>query len=160
VTDPFQVLGLPAKFDLTPASIERAYLTRIALLHPDLGEVDERAAAALNDAKAELLDEERRAEALLAKLKGPGKSEDKSLPPGFLMEMMEIRETLESDLQSSPSEARVRWSAWVADRKAEHRAALTTMFAATPPPLGEIRKTLNQWRYVERLAEELVEKAE
>jgi hypothetical protein len=34
------------------------------------------------------------------------------------------------------------------------------MFAATPPPLSEIRKTLNQWRYVERLAEELVEKAE
>lgn len=153
--DPFQTLGLPARFDLSPSAIERAYLARIASLHPDLGEADERAAASLNDAKSDLLDEERRAEALLGLLKGPGKSEDKSLPPGFLAEMMEIRETLESDLQNDRDAACARWSAWVQDRRSEHRASLSAMFAAASPPLSEIRRTLNQWRYVERLAEQL-----
>jgi len=161
VPSPFESLGLSARFDLTPGTIERAYLARIAGLHPDLAGAgseqsdQNRAAATLNDAKATLLDDELRAEALLAILGGPGKSEDKSLPPGFLMEMMEVRETVEADLLADAPAARVRWREWADKRKAEHRVSLAAMFTSPTIPLKAVRVTLNQWRYVERLIEQL-----
>ena len=159
--NPFETLGLPARFDLTPTTIERAYLSRIAGLHPDLagpggeGGDQDRVAAALNDAKATLLDDEQRAETLLAVLGGPGKSVDKSLPPGFLMEMMEVRETVDAELLEDAQGARARWQGWAEARKDEHRAALTGMFAASDVPLKNVRMILNQWRYLARLLEHL-----
>ena len=121
-----------------------------------MGESDQdRAAAVLNDAKATLLDDEQRAEALLSVLGGPGKSEDKSLPAGFLMEMMEIREAVEAELLADGPTARSKWRAWAEAKKAEHRAALTQMFSAPTVPVKGVRTILNQWRYLGRLLEQL-----
>jgi DnaJ-domain-containing protein 1 len=161
VPNPFETLGLPARFELASTTIERAYLSRIAALHPDLADAggetgdQDRLAAALNDAKATLLDDEQRAESLLAVLGGPGKGEDKSLPPGFLMGMMEIRESVEADLLADAAGARTRWRAWANERASEHRAALGERFRAPIVPLKEIRTILNQWRYLARLLEQL-----
>lgn len=160
--DPFQTLGLPAEFDLEPERIDRAYLARAATEHPDLaGEDDEvlARAAALNRARDVLKDPERRADALLRRLGGPDKSADKSLPDGFLMEMMEIRETIEASTAGRDPAQLARWRAWASQRREGHIERISAMFGAGPAPAGEalreIRRELNAWRYAERLIEQL-----
>jgi hypothetical protein len=137
-------------------------LTRAAVVHPDLAVDDEadRAAATLNKAKAILEDPERRAGALLARLGGPGKSEDKSLPAGFLMSMMETREAVEEALASKDPGARARWEAWAQEQRGEYQRRVASLFAAAgesrdAPTLRVIRQELNAWRYIERLIEQL-----
>jgi DnaJ-domain-containing protein 1 len=158
--DPFAALGLPHRFDLTQAAIERAYLGRIAASHPDAvgrgGRDDDSGdAAALNDAKAALLDDGRRAEALLAHLGGPTANQERALPPGFLEEMLDVRERLDADLDADPVGARPRWRDWAQARRETHVAVLQGLFARTPAPLRDIRLILNQWRYIERMLEQL-----
>lgn len=160
--DPFDALGLPLKYDLEGAAIQRAYLMRAAAVHPDLAADEEadRAAAVLNKAKAILEDPERRAGALLARLGGPGKSEDKSLPAGFLMSIMETREAIEEALASKDPAARSRWEAWAQEQRGEYQERVASLFAAVrdsrdDATLRAIRQELNAWRYIERLIEQL-----
>ncbi|MCC6661058.1 MAG: DnaJ domain-containing protein [Phycisphaerales bacterium] len=154
--DPFAMLGLPRGFDLDPSEVDRAYLERAGAVHPDVAAGDDdaaRKAAALNHAKRVLEDPERRARALLALLGGPGK-EDRSLPPGFLMEIMETREHIEA---ARGPEERARWEAWAAERRREYQANVAGLFlryAETGVP-ARVRMTLNAWRYIERLIEQL-----
>jgi molecular chaperone HscB len=156
-TDPFATLGLPRRFDLSKPAIERAYLARIAALHPDAagGDDDTGEAAALNHAKAALLDDELRAETLLTLLGGPSKADERGLPPGFLQEMMDVRERLDEDLAADPVAARERWGTWAKSRRESHAETLRAMFAQSSPPLRDIRLILNQWRYVERMLEQI-----
>lgn len=170
VPDAFDILGLEPRFDLGAPAIRRAYLARIAALHPDsahrTGSDDAdhadggRASAALHQAKATLEDPERRANALLARMGGPAKEQEKSLPPGFLMETMEMRERIESALASRDPDARAAIEREAADRRAAHIARVTSLFlalptSASPESLRAIRTELNAWRYVERLIEQL-----
>jgi len=164
--DLFDVLGLPASFSLTPEQIGRAYLARAASVHPDLSanfDDDARSdqAEALNHARAALLDPELRAAALLARLGGPGQDE-RAMPPGFLAEMMDLRERVESEIEHEGDSARSRWRTLATERRAGHVARTTSLFAAasTSGPasagvLREIRVELNAWRYIERLIEQL-----
>ncbi|MCZ7633544.1 MAG: DnaJ domain-containing protein [Phycisphaerales bacterium] len=158
--DPFETLGLPARFDLDEGAIRRAYLARVAAVHPDAagGEGDQ--ASVLNEARTVLSDPERRANALLVRLGGPSKEADRSLPGGFLAHMMEVRETIESDLATGGDEARQRWEAWATQQRSEYARRVGEMFAelADPAPIDArraIRTELNAWRYVERLIEQL-----
>ena len=164
IQDPFSILGLPARYDLDAPAIERAYLARAAQLHPDLVGGDEsaaaRASAELNRAKRTLADDERRAVALLTLLGGPGASEDRSLPDGFLMDILEIREEVESARDSGDPAQVARWEAWAADERARYSAEIGRRFEALGDPpggeaLGAIRTQLNAWRYIERLIEQL-----
>lgn len=166
-TDPFDTLGLPPAFDLDPAALQRAYLQRSAALHPDHAAPDPAGgpeAAALNDAKAVLEDPERRAEALLIRLGGPARSEDRSLPPAFLPEIMAIREEIEEDRASGDPSRMERWEDWANERRAGHIAAVSRLFAEHAAAASEadraeilrkIRLELNVWRYTERLLEQL-----
>ncbi len=67
--DPFEVLGVPPRFDLDPKSIDAAWLRRLRAAHPDRAGGGEehsevaRSAAALNEARAVLRDPLRRGEA-------------------------------------------------------------------------------------------------
>jgi DnaJ-domain-containing protein 1 len=160
--DPFETLALPPRFDLDAPSIDRAYLSAIAHSHPDLSgaQADQATqAAAANRARQTLADPERRANALLARLGGPGKEQDKSLPDGFLMDIMETREAIEAAIASG--EDRSRWQAWADRQRQSYIDRVRQLFAAlpaadTPPqPLRDIRRELNAWRYVERLIEQL-----
>lgn len=169
--DPFNLLGLPPSFDLDADLLQRRFLSRAAALHPDLAgagsppdepdSADQRAAA-LNDARATLADPEKRAIALLALLGGPAADQDKSLPPGFLIEMMEVREQVERAVGARDPALMRTWQDWARDRRAEFIAAVAALFrdalAAKDPShaeLTQIRQHLNAWRYIERLREQL-----
>lgn len=157
ISDPFAVLGLPRRFDLGEGEIERAFLTRAAGAHPDAAGDDD-AMADLTDARRVLADPERRANALLALLGGASKEADRSLPDGFLMEIMETRQQVEAELPDP--EARVRWTEWAKAERARYAQAVGRLFEragsdADGSVLTSIRTQLNAWRYIERLAEQL-----
>jgi len=169
--DPFDTLGLPAVFTLDTASIERAALSKLSRLHPDMGgnavsadtntdtELDQAVQAArINAARDTLLFSLSRAEALLKRLGGPAKEADKSLPPGFLVEIMSVREQAEEALASNDVSSRATWMQWSLNQRADsesHAAALFTQAASNPAALRDLRTHLNKWRYIERLIEQL-----
>jgi DnaJ-domain-containing protein 1 len=160
--DPFELLGLPARFDIKTKEIERAYLARAAAVHPDLAGGDDtpEQSAALNRAKAVLQEPELRANALLTRLGGPGKSEDKSLPGGFLMGIMETREAIEEALARGSQEERAKWKAWAQEQRGEYEGRVGALFktlgdSRDATTLRAIRQELNAWRYIERLIEQL-----
>ncbi len=103
MTDHFERLGLPRRFSVDPAAVEREYLARSREVHPDfhgLGSPAEQRAslelsAALNEAYLTLKDPPRRAEYLLSLHGGPTAQQEKNLDQGFLMEMLDLRERIE-----------------------------------------------------------------
>lgn len=164
--DPFALLGLSRRYDVDRSVIDAAYLRAVAALHPDrIADPVERAeaegrAAEVNDARALLVDDERRANVLLQLLGGPEREVDKSLPDGFLMEIMEIRQDLETAIASADDAERQRFERWADDERNRYRAEVTEAFAAAgddpdAAALGAIRTRLNAWRYIERMIESL-----
>ena len=101
--DHFSRLGLPRRFTLGPAELERQYLARSRAVHPDYHAAGPAAdlatstelTAALNEAYNTLKDPFTRAEYLLALDGGPTAAEHKQLPGAFLAEMLELRERVE-----------------------------------------------------------------
>jgi molecular chaperone HscB len=167
MSDPFDILGLPASFQMEQADLDRAFLAHSARLHPDLARADPDAArqmAALNHARRTLADPERRADALLMRLRGPPRERERGLPDGFLIEMMEVREEVESAMRA-PDEgeraaARRKWESWGEERRRRAIEEVASMFERlegppSPEPLRQIRIRLNAWRYIERLLEQL-----
>ncbi len=161
-SDAFAVLGLVRSYALTPAQIEAAYLSRAASVHPDLvgGDADEaaRLAARLNEAKSTLEDPERRANLLLGLLGGPSKDADKSLPAGFLMEIMETRQEIEGAMGDPARVA--HWKGWASHQRAQYQTRVASLFGPAghipdQATLKSIRTELNAWRYIERLIEQL-----
>lgn len=146
---------------LDRAVIDRAYLVRAAALHPDLdtaGDAEgestaQHQMALLNRARALLADPESRAEALLAVLGGPSKESDTSLPLGFLMEFMEIRQEIEAAVHTDDVESKARWHQWIVSERARYQAEVTQEFERDHLPA--VRTLLNAWRYIERAAESL-----
>ncbi len=158
--DPFASLGLPRRFDVDPEALRAAWLAGTARLHPDRPGAPHDAAhqlAALNDAKATIEDPERRANALLSLLGGATKEQDKSLPTGFLSEMLEARERMESEIAAEGDAARSRWEAWSATRRNAYIERVAELFARPSDSgvLRAIRMELNAWRYIERLIEQV-----
>lgn len=101
--DYFERLGLPRRFSVDPATIEREYLARSREVHPDfhrLGSSAEQQAslelsAALNEAYVTIKDPFRRADYLLGLLGGPSAQQEKDLDQTFLLEMMDLRERID-----------------------------------------------------------------
>jgi DnaJ-domain-containing protein 1 len=167
--DPFDILGLPATFDVNPAELRAAFLAKSGTLHPDVAGHDDPEAlarsAALNKAKRVLADPETRAEALLARLGGPAKDQDRSLPPAFLQEMMETREEIDAAIASGDPGEVVKWERWAEERRQGHIESVARQFREliNPPApadsgrLRAIRMELNMWRYVQRLIEQLAD---
>lgn len=163
--DAFDTLGIEPRFDLDQDAVRRAWLRRSAALHPDRLAADSsaddeaaREAALLNQARRTLEDAERRANALLARLGGPSKEQDRTLPPTLLAEVLEVREEMAAARAAgAPLD---RFHAWAQGRRAEHIARVGELFAAAPARrdndlLRAIRLELNAWRYVERMIEQL-----
>ena len=100
-SDAFALLGLPARFDLEPAVIERAFFEKTKELHPDrfaIAPVAERVVAlsrarALNDAYQLVKREVSRAEYLLAR-EGITIGDNERIDPALVMELLEEREVL------------------------------------------------------------------
>ena len=138
--------------------------------HPDRSgeseDVEVGAAADLNRAKEILEHPEQRADCLLGLLGGPSKEQERGLPPDFLRDMLDLRESIESDEAADPEGAKRKWGAWGAERRREHERVIGECFArfgvagASAPlssveMLRQIRLELNKWRYTERLLEQL-----
>ncbi len=165
--DPFELLALEPRFDLSRQQIEGAYLARIAVAHPDhapaTGAADEPAldAATLNDARRALLSDERRASLVLDRLGGPTAAENRDLPEGFLFEIMDTRTQIEEAIESGGEAERAGWQDWADEQRGTYRATMLALFEKAgredepAETLAEARRTLNAWRYIERLIEQL-----
>ena len=164
--DPFALLGLPRRFASDAAQLQAAWLRKSAALHPDriadpMQQSDAaRNAARINDARNVLHDDEQRANVLLKLLGGPAKEQDKSLPDGFLMDILDVRQQMEEAQASGDDEELRKFEAWADEQRSQYISQLTPLFdaaASSPEPglLGEIRQLLNAWRYIERMREQV-----
>ncbi len=159
----FDRLGLPPTFALDPADVERNYLARSRELHPDYHQsassAEQRASlelsASLNEAYAILRQPFRRAEYLLALHGGPTAAEHKTLPAGFLEEMLDLRMEIEGLRESSDSAGRSALEKQLTDRRAALVSELERSFAAGSPSLPRIRETLNAAKYIDGLLRDL-----
>src|SRR5436309_12403985 len=94
----FERLGLPRRFRLDAAALERNYLKRSRQVHPDFTGNDPaslRASAALNEAYATLREPFKRAEYLLTVEGGPSAADSREMPAEFLEEMLDLRMRIE-----------------------------------------------------------------
>lgn len=157
VENAFEILGLPRQFDLTRAQIAAAYRRTMLSIHPDVSSASESAAetaARLNVAKETLENPLSRAEHLLQLIDENPPGRDAALPPDFLMEMMDVRETAETEIAQDGELARERWRAWAHDRRAEYVNEAQRAFAERMSP-SNIRDMIARWRYIERMIEQL-----
>jgi molecular chaperone HscB len=110
--DHFERLGVPRRFSLDVAEMNRRYVAQSRALHPDFhgsaSESEQSASgamtASLNEAYRTLQDGFSRAEYLLQLLGGPTAAQDKRQDSLFLMEMMELREQLD-EIRSTGGDA-------------------------------------------------------
>jgi len=103
VSDPFELLGIPARFDLDLAELATRQRELSRALHPDRyagrGASERRQALGkaieVNEAARVLKDPVKRAELLLARHGVPvGEGAERAVDADFLMEIMELRERL------------------------------------------------------------------
>jgi curved DNA-binding protein CbpA len=165
INDPFGTLGLPRSFGVDPSQVRRAWLSASGTLHPDRAGGDPldgaeiaRRSARVNEARRVLDNPELRAEALLRLLGGPAVGADKSLPEGFLAEMMSVREELEA---AADDPARVAaLERWAQEQRSGHVERIGSLFDAHEKTgdraaIASIRTELNAWRYIERMLEQI-----
>ena len=166
----FERLGLPRRFALDPAELERNYLVRSREVHPDHAGNDRaslEASAALNEAYAILRDPFRRADYLLTLEGGPTAAEQKQAAPEFLEEMLDLRMRIEEVKHAAESSERVTLERDLTLRREallgeagglfEKLAPLPPDDAARPGLLVRIRQTLNATKYIQGLLRDLDE---
>src|SRR6476469_5095923 len=162
MSDHFERLGLPRRFSIDPAAVEREYLARSRALHPDyhrLGSSAEQAAstelsAGLNEAYTTLKDPFRRAEYLLALAGGPTASVLKDVPPEFLEEMLDLRMEIAGLTPDSPQAAAMEGQ--LAARRDGLLAQVGGLLDGTSPSrLTDARRLLNATKYVQNLIRDL-----
>jgi len=163
MADHFERLGLPRRFSVDAAELERAYLAHSRAVHPDYhaaGAASDLAAstelsAAVNEAYNTLREPFARADYLLGLLGGPPASQEKGVDPAFLAEMMDLRERAEDSSQHGAVRAEID----------ERTAALETRVAegfahveARPDDAAKlvaIRRALNALKTLRSLARTL-----
>lgn len=156
----FELLGLPAQFDLDPKVIEQAFFDRSKELHPDRfasAPANERVAAlsksrALNDAYQILKKPVARAEYLLAQAGVKIGDNERIADAAFLMQILEMREEL--------AEARVNKQTSLieklcGDMKARRKAVVESLPGLFEKnELAAIKDQLIVLRYLDRYLEE------
>ncbi|MCC6874723.1 MAG: Fe-S protein assembly co-chaperone HscB [Sandaracinaceae bacterium] len=157
-SSPFETLGLPARFDLDPARVERQYRELQKALHPDRyaqASASERRralgkAVEVNEAYRVLRDDVARAEALLA-LRGVG-SRQEGADPELLMEVIELREAL-ADARRARDAGEVER---LAERvRAERASVLGELSAALDGDAARAIALVSRLRYYRRFLEEV-----
>lgn len=163
--DPFDLLGIEARFDLDLGKVERTHRELSRALHPDRfanappGERREALsrAVAVNEAWRVLRDPVRRAEALLAlRAREGGETENSAADAEFLMDMMELREEL-ATAKSKRDLRKVRVIAEATRARARAtEARLAESFAAPTDEraLANTRRLLGELRYHVRMLDE------
>jgi molecular chaperone HscB len=169
VADHFTLLDLPRRFDLDNAEIHRKFLALSRHAHPDFHADDTpevqqlhlQVSAALNQAYRTLKDPAARAAYLLTLFGGRSSAEDKSVPDGFLGQMMMMQEEL-ADALSDGDKSEIRRIADVLQtqhdgliRKIgvlfEQYQESVSCKAVVDGLLGELRQQLNAVSYAKKL---------
>lgn len=166
----FERLGLPGRFSVDPAVVEREYLARSREAHPDfhgLASTEEQRAslersAALNEAYLTLKDWFRRAEYLLTLHGGPNAQKEKNLDQAFLMEMMDVRDRIEDAAGNTPTLTVIENE--LRSREAEFRQRIAdsfTVIESSPADgateLVAVRRMLNAVKTIRSLLRDLPE---
>lgn len=169
----FDRLGLPERFDIERADLDRRYLAWSRELHPDYFQTKSpieqsqslSLSAALNDAYATLKDPYRRAEYLLSLWGGTSASEHRAMPRGFLEEVLKIRMEIEEAKEEGsldPARARELHDRISKEREAS-MAAVASALQQLPTKgdprasaaLSGVRERLNTVKYYDGLLREL-----
>ena len=162
----FERLGLPRRFHLDAAVLERSYLAHSRLVHPDyVGDAPQalQAAAALNEAYATLRDPFRRAEYLLKLEGGPSAADVKQMPAAFLEEMLDLRMRIEevNGPDRGPMEKQLAERRHgLLEEAAKQFERLEGLRPDAPERAGvlaAIRQTLNATKFVQGLLRDLRE---
>ncbi|MCA9294675.1 MAG: DnaJ domain-containing protein [Phycisphaerales bacterium] len=159
--DPFDLLGIAPRFPADLEAVEAAWLAASAKLHPDRAKDPSQAAqdlARINHAKQVLSSFEGCANALLARLGGPAAEDDKALPEGLLVEMLEARDRLDEARGNEAAMQEIE--AWAREHRDRHLVHVTELLSVArsgsdPQLLHDIRVQLNAWRYIERFLEQI-----
>lgn len=167
MTDPFETLGVEARFDLDLRALEQRHRDLSKALHPDRyvgAPAAERRlslsrAIDVNEAFRTLRDPIRRAEAIVRRAGVPiGETAEPKAAPTLLMEMMEAREEL-SDAARGRDAARV---AVLGGAMSERQRAIEerlgrelTAAGADPEALRKALPLIGELRYVRRFLDEV-----
>jgi molecular chaperone HscB len=155
----FELLGLPAQFDLDPSQIERAFFDRSKEVHADRfanAPAAERVAAlsrsrALNDAYQTLKKPVGRAEYLLERA-GVTIGDNERLDPEMIMQVLELREELAAARAATDLATVERLQAGMKQRRDQALHELGELFAADDT-VGA-KRVLITLRYIDRYLEE------
>jgi molecular chaperone HscB len=161
ISDAFGLLGLPPKYDIAPADLERAFFERSKDVHADkfaTAPAAERVAAlsrsrALNDAYQLLKRDASRAEYLLEQ-EGVTIGANERVEPELLMEFLEEREALAEARTKGELREVERLQTRMRERRRGALERVRLLFARTPHDLPAIKQQLILLRYVERYLEE------
>lgn len=156
----FELLGLPERFEIDGAALERAYLERSKETHPDRfasAPAGERVGAVqrsieLNDAYQTLRKPARRAEYLLARRGVTIGDNERIADHDFLMRILALREELAEARAEGRTAEVARLERAMAGHHKELLASLAPRFAAGD--LAAVKQTLIELRYVARYLEE------
>ena len=164
--DHFDRLGLPRRFSLDPAALEREYLARSRAVHPDyhqLASSAEQAAsvefsAAINEAYTTLKDPFKRAEYLQKLEGGPSASELKDMPAEFLEEMLDLRTEIAGLTPDAPEAQAMEKQ--LRDRRDQMLGEVGRLLESLttenrPARLADARRRLNATKYVQNLIRDL-----
>lgn len=165
MTDYFDLLGLPRRYAVDAATLEREYLSRSRELHPDYHQAaaasEQRASlelsAGLNEAYSTLRDPHKRAEYLLKIEGGPSASEHKQMPAEFLEEQLALRMEIEELREAADPPALAAMEAKLAARRDRIHAEVAARFAGYETAgaaerkalLVEVRQLLNTAKYIQ-----------
>jgi molecular chaperone HscB len=161
----FDLFGLPERFGVDVAALDRAYRSLQAEVHPDrhagADEAAQRAAlqasARVNEAYRALRDPVARAQYLLS-LRGVDAfaAHDTSLAVAFLERQLERREAAESALVAKDEPRLAALQAEVrADAKAQERRVGESLDAASD--LAAARAQVREFRFLAKLAEDIAD---
>jgi len=159
--DPFQILGLTPRYRIDAQELRRAWMRKAAQVHPDAaGSASEGTYA--NDAFRILSDPIARAHALLQHLGAPT-GDQRTMPDGFLLEMMELREQADAAQGDAQAMGSLRAEATLRRGEAIERVARCFEPIGEGPISSESVQTvlmeLNVIRAFDRMLEQLEREA-
>ncbi len=167
MADPFETLGVEARFDLDLGKLEQRHRDLSKTLHPDryAGATSAERRMALgraidvNAAYRAVKDPVKRAEALLARAGlDVGETKEPKAPPALVMEMMEAREELSEAAAEAKLERVVELGSRMRERQAAILGDLGRGFGAAEGDkkrLTELLPKLGELRYVRRFLDEV-----
>lgn len=175
MSDYFEVLGLPRRFAVDPAELERNYLERSRAVHPDRIAGDGRPggveaagqAMEVNQAYRTLRRELPRAEHLLS-LQGVMIGDNQPVAPALLMEVLELREELEAARAAGDRAGLSRLEGAARARERAELGRLAELFAALeaagpaerPARLDAVVDQVIRLRYLARYREAFADEDE